>query len=150
MRTNNLHFRILLLLLFVISLTQAQEDRIVPLPIKRVGDSIIAPIPTNNIVFSDSLSNVSVETDSTKTKKKLLLTAIEYKAKDYVKLSQKDPNRTFIYVEVAFFKRWWDEQDDSTKDIVRHLVKNRQLEFINGGWCMNGEGLFASIRFLLL
>lgn len=52
----------------------------------------------------------------------------------------KNPNRTFIYVEIAFFKRWWDEQNDGTKTVVKKLVKNKQLEFINGGWSMNDEG----------
>lgn len=52
----------------------------------------------------------------------------------------KNTNRTFIYVEIAFFKRWWDEQNDETKTIVKKLVKNKQLEFINGGWSMNDEG----------
>ena len=31
---------------------------------------------------------------------------------------QKDENRTFIYVEMAFFTRWWKEQSDATKEIV--------------------------------
>lgn len=48
-------------------------------------------------------------------------------------------DRKFIYVEMAFFARWWNEQNNSTRDIVKDLVKRRQLEFINGGWCMNDE-----------
>ncbi len=40
---------------------------------------------------------------------------------------------------MAFFQRWWQEQTDSMKDIVRGLVASGQLEFINGGWCMNDE-----------
>lgn len=50
-----------------------------------------------------------------------------------------DPTKKFIYVEVGFFKMWWDEQNDETKDTVRELVKNGQLEFINGGYAMNDE-----------
>ncbi|XP_078577239.1 lysosomal alpha-mannosidase-like isoform X1 [Branchiostoma floridae x Branchiostoma japonicum] len=49
------------------------------------------------------------------------------------------PSRTFIYVEMAFFYRWWQEQDGDMRDRVRKLVSNGQLEFINGGWCMNDE-----------
>lgn len=45
----------------------------------------------------------------------------------------------FIYVEMAFFKRWWDEQNDEMKELVRGLVNRGQLEFINGGWSMNDE-----------
>ena len=40
----------------------------------------------------------------------------------------KDPNKTFIYVEIAFFKRWWEEQDDQMKEVVRNLVKSRLLQ----------------------
>jgi len=42
-------------------------------------------------------------------------------------------------VEIAFFERWWNEQTDEVKANVRTLVANGQLEFINGGWCMNDE-----------
>ena len=45
----------------------------------------------------------------------------------------------FIYVEIAFFWRWWQEQTDLMKEEVKKLVQNGQLEFINGGWCMNDE-----------
>ena len=45
----------------------------------------------------------------------------------------------FIFVEMAFFTRWWAEQTESMKDVVRSLVNNGRLEFINGGWCMNDE-----------
>ena len=34
---------------------------------------------------------------------------------------------------------WWDNQNDTTKDKVKELVKNQQLEFVNGGWAMNDE-----------
>ena len=39
---------------------------------------------------------------------------------------QKDDSRRFIYVEVAFFSRWWREQHD----IIRHRVK----ALVNAGW----------------
>lgn len=29
-----------------------------------------------------------------------------------------DPTKTFIYVEIAFFTRWWNEQPDDTKALV--------------------------------
>ena len=52
---------------------------------------------------------------------------------------QLNPERKFIYVEQAFFQRWWREQNDEVKSQVRALVANKQLEFINGGWCMHDE-----------
>ena len=42
-------------------------------------------------------------------------------------------------MEIAFFSRWWNEQSSETKNIVRMLVQERRLEFINGGWCMADE-----------
>ena len=51
----------------------------------------------------------------------------------------KDPKRHFIYVETGFFARWWDEQNDARRNVTRALVKNGQLEFINGAWCMHDE-----------
>jgi len=51
----------------------------------------------------------------------------------------KDPKRHFIYVETAFFARWWDEQPDARRNATKTLVANGQLEFINGAWCMHDE-----------
>eukprot|EP00123_Amoebidium_parasiticum_P018535 comp24234_c1_seq1/m.44725 comp24234_c1_seq1/g.44725 ORF comp24234_c1_seq1/g.44725 comp24234_c1_seq1/m.44725 type:complete len:1042 (-) comp24234_c1_seq1:530-3655(-) len=56
-----------------------------------------------------------------------------------------NPDRKFIYVEMAFFTRWWDEQEEGTRQIVRDLVRNGQLVFVNGGWAMNDE---ASVHYV--
>ncbi|KAK6912903.1 Glycoside hydrolase family 38, N-terminal domain [Dillenia turbinata] len=50
-----------------------------------------------------------------------------------------DPNRKFIYVEMAFFQRWWRQQSPVIKTKVNGLVNSGQLEFINGGMCMHDE-----------
>ncbi|KAI3727103.1 hypothetical protein L1987_66912 [Smallanthus sonchifolius] len=50
-----------------------------------------------------------------------------------------DKNRKFIYVEQAFFQRWWRDQSEATQAIVKRLVSSGQLEMINGGWCMHDE-----------
>ncbi|XP_031105302.1 probable alpha-mannosidase At5g13980 isoform X1 [Ipomoea triloba] len=50
-----------------------------------------------------------------------------------------DKNRKFIYVEQAFFQRWWRNQSPAMQSTVRELVNSGQLEFINGGWCMHDE-----------
>ena len=65
---------------------------------------------------------------------------VKYILDTVVQELQRDVRRTFIYVEVAFFARWWSEQSNATKDIVKKLVSSGQLEFVNGGWCMNDEG----------
>ncbi|OWF45656.1 lysosomal alpha-mannosidase-like [Mizuhopecten yessoensis] len=51
----------------------------------------------------------------------------------------RDPSKRFIYVEVAFFAKWWREQDNATRESVQNLVNQGRLEFILGGWCMNDE-----------
>lgn len=56
-----------------------------------------------------------------------------------------NPERKFIYVEQAFFQRWWRQQPDDVRSQVKYLVDNKQLEFINGGWSMHDE---ASTHFI--
>ncbi|KAA0171253.1 hypothetical protein FNF27_06372 [Cafeteria roenbergensis] len=51
----------------------------------------------------------------------------------------KDPNRRFLYIEQGFFQGWWREQDADTQAKWRKYVKNGQVEFANGGWCMHDE-----------
>ncbi|GAB5356636.1 hypothetical protein AAMO2058_000306400 [Amorphochlora amoebiformis] len=56
-----------------------------------------------------------------------------------VRALAEDPNRRFMYVEIGFFARWYDTQPQRIKNLTKKLVSNRQLEFINGGWCMHDE-----------
>nr|CAH0110923.1 unnamed protein product [Daphnia galeata] len=64
---------------------------------------------------------------------------VQYILDSVVEELQSNPERRFIYVEMAFFWQWWEEQSESTRDVVRDLVSQGRLEFINGGWCMNDE-----------
>ncbi|KAG5526953.1 hypothetical protein RHGRI_028029 [Rhododendron griersonianum] len=50
-----------------------------------------------------------------------------------------DKNRKFIYVEMAFFQRWWRQQSEVLKIKVKELISSGQLEFINGGMSMHDE-----------
>lgn len=50
-----------------------------------------------------------------------------------------DSRRTFIWCETSFFSRWWVDQDELTRDKVKRIVRNKQLEFVGGGWVMNDE-----------
>ena len=49
------------------------------------------------------------------------------------------PERKFVYVEQAYFQRWWRQQNEDIHNLTRHLVHSGQLEFANGGWCMHDE-----------
>lgn len=50
-----------------------------------------------------------------------------------------NPERKFTEVEIAFFKKWWDNQTAQKHEQVKGLVANGQLEFINAGWSMHDE-----------
>ncbi|GAU24694.1 hypothetical protein TSUD_323030 [Trifolium subterraneum] len=52
-----------------------------------------------------------------------------------------DKNRKFIYVEMAFFQRWWNDQSEVVQNVVKQLVSSGQLEFINGAMCMHDEAV---------
>lgn len=39
----------------------------------------------------------------------------------------------------SFFTRWWQEQREDTKDLVRKLVDQGQLDFVNGGYVQHDE-----------
>jgi hypothetical protein len=67
----------------------------------------------------------------------------KYKVNDIitnvVKALKKDPKRRFSQTEMYFFERWWSKQKDEVREDVKELVRNGQLEFINGGWTSNDE-----------
>jgi len=56
-----------------------------------------------------------------------------------------DRDKRFVYVEMSFFTKWWREQNEQMRSVVRRLVDEGRLEFINGGWCMNDE---ATVNYL--
>ena len=117
---SNKQYLLFLLFLFVgvISL-QAQEDKIVPLPIKAQKDTIIAPLfPVP--VMRDSVAADSLAIDSLNNKPPLLLDKITYKAKDYVKLSQKE-NKIYLYNEAEIY---YQDTELKAGIIIMDYVKN--------------------------
>ncbi|XP_051898632.1 alpha-mannosidase 2x isoform X1 [Pristis pectinata] len=52
---------------------------------------------------------------------------------------QEDPKRRFIWAEISFFSKWWDNIDTQKRAAVRRLAANGQLEFVTGGWVMTDE-----------
>ncbi|KAB5491491.1 putative LPS assembly protein LptD [Flagellimonas hadalis] len=97
----------------------AQENPIVPLPIQAVGDTLTAPlIPAD--FLKKTVATDSVETDTVPKKQPLLLDKIKYKAKDYVKLSQKD-NKIYLYDEAEIY---YQDTELKAGVIVMDYVKN--------------------------
>mmetsp|Transcript_22454 Transcript_22454/g.16951 ORF Transcript_22454/g.16951 Transcript_22454/m.16951 type:complete len:151 (-) Transcript_22454:1010-1462(-) len=52
---------------------------------------------------------------------------------------QLDSGRTFTQAEIYYFQRWYFEQDEKTRQIVKNLVAEGQIEFANGGWVAHDE-----------
>lgn len=52
---------------------------------------------------------------------------------------QVDPQRRFCWAEVAYIARWWDDQNATTKNIVRDLAQQKRIEFVEGGWSQSDE-----------
>ncbi|KAH0948863.1 hypothetical protein HN011_001273 [Eciton burchellii] len=50
-----------------------------------------------------------------------------------------DPSRRFIYVETAFFWKWWLRQNEKVQADVKMLINEGRLEIIGGAWSMNDE-----------
>ncbi|XP_040580756.2 LOW QUALITY PROTEIN: lysosomal alpha-mannosidase [Lepeophtheirus salmonis] len=73
------------------------------------------------------------------TKKDVTIASVQAILDSVVEALLEDKNRRFIYVEIAFFWRWWNEQSEHRKIEVEKLVNEGRLEFINGGWSMNDE-----------
>ncbi|BFZ17491.1 hypothetical protein BsWGS_20530 [Bradybaena similaris] len=46
----------------------------------------------------------------------------------------KDKSRRFIFVEMKYLARYWDEIDDRQRADILQLIKERRLEIISGGW----------------
>jgi alpha-mannosidase len=39
----------------------------------------------------------------------------------------------------SFFSRWWRNSDERTHNLVRKLVEQGQLDFVNGGYVQHDE-----------
>ena len=50
-----------------------------------------------------------------------------------------NPSRRFSYAEMSFLMRWWKLQDEATKKVVKKLVKEGRLDFVNGGYVQHDE-----------
>lgn len=117
---SNKHHLLFLLLLFVGTVSVfAQEDKIVPLPIKAYNDSIVAPLFPKPVV-KDTTATDSTKVDSLNSKQPLLLDKIKYKAKDSIILSQKD-QKIYLYNEAEIY---YQDTELKAGIIIMDYIKN--------------------------
>ncbi|MGI9551814.1 MAG: putative LPS assembly protein LptD, partial [Aurantibacter sp.] len=117
---SNKHRSLFVLLLVVGILSgRAQEGKNVPLPIKASQDSIMAPLLLKS-VERDAVERDSLQIDSTGGGPPLLLDKIKYKAKDYVRLSQKE-QKIYLYNEAEIY---YQDTELKAGIIVMDYIKN--------------------------
>lgn len=97
----------------------AQEDKVVPLPVKAITDTISAPVLLPE-TLNPSLKADSTLTDTTSKKQGVLLDKIRYKAKDYVRLSRKE-QKIYLYDEAEIY---YQDIELKAGVIVMDYVKN--------------------------
>ncbi|WP_209399665.1 putative LPS assembly protein LptD [Pseudozobellia sp. WGM2] len=119
MQSNKQLFLLLALLLVGTLSVTAQEDGIIPLPIKAESDTLVAPLFPGPIK-SNSTQKDSTAKDTLKRQPGLLLDKIKYKAKDYVKLSQKD-QKIYLYNEAEIY---YQDTELKAGIIIMDYVKN--------------------------
>lgn len=119
MQSNKHYLLFFLLLINSTFFLYAQEDKLVTLPIKAVSDSITAPL-FSLPVSKESIKRDSLALDSINKKPALLLDKITYKAKDYVKLSQKD-QKIYLYNEAEIH---YQDTELKAGIIIMDYIKN--------------------------
>ena len=75
---------------------------------------------------------------SVKGRKRINL-AVQYILDSVIVALDQNPDRRFIYVEIAFFWRWWNEQTDD--------VRNKVKQFVNEGKFMKSQAIFEILPF---
>ncbi len=119
LQSNKQYLLFIFLLIIGSGIGHAQEDKIVPLTIKVEQDTIFAPLLTEAELRKET-GNDSTEVDTTKTKPPLLLDVIKYKAKDYVRMSQKE-QKIYLYNEAEIL---YQDTELRAGIIVMDYVKN--------------------------
>ena len=122
LQSNKQHLLLILLLFSGISGLFGQEGKVITLPTQRISDSvkITATTDFSAIAIKDSTQTDSIPADSISKKETLLLDKIKYKAKDYVKLSQKD-QKIYLYNEAEIL---YQDTELKAGIIIMDYIKN--------------------------
>jgi len=47
--------------------------------------------------------------------------------------------RTFTISDIFFFNKWYNKIRETERNIIKELIKNKKINFVNGGWVMHDE-----------
>ncbi len=119
LQSNKQYVLFLILLYFGCLSLIAQEDKVIPLNIKVEKDTLSAPLYPQPVVIDNTVAD-SLAQDSLNQKPPLLLDKITYKAKDYVKLSQKE-NKIYLYNEAEIY---YQDTELKAGIIIMDYIKN--------------------------
>jgi len=65
-----------------------------------------------------------------KKKNSILFLEVQYIIDSVIIALDQNPNRRFIYVEIAYFWRWWNEQTDDIRQKVKGFVNEGKLHLM--------------------
>ena len=119
MQANKPPYLLLVLLVFIGLNLSAQEDQKKPLSIVPNNNEITAPLLTKSPFKEESVKD-STTTDSTETESSFLLDKIKYKAKDYVRINQKE-QKIYLYNEAEIY---YQDTELKAGVIILDYVKN--------------------------
>ncbi|MBT8211317.1 MAG: LPS-assembly protein LptD [Eudoraea sp.] len=102
MRSNKRPYLFIWLLIMGVCSIWAQEDRTKTLPIRAEQDTISPSKPSIPEAVQDTVKTDSVLSDTVPAKPALLLGKIQYKAKDYVRINQKE-QKIYLYNEAEIY-----------------------------------------------
>jgi len=54
----------------------------------------------------------------------IIYLAVQYILDSVIDALVENPDRRYIYVEMAFFWRWWNEQSEDIRNTVKQLVND--------------------------
>eukprot|EP00892_Ulva_mutabilis_P004205 jgi/Ulvmu1/2156/UM129_0016.1 len=107
----------------------------------RFGQCRAQPLRIHLVAHShdDSGWLKTVDQYYTGSEQKIQLAGVEYVLDTVVQCLNGSDNRTFSFAEIAFFSRWWAQQNQEIQSKVKALVSGGQLTFVNGGWVQHDE-----------
>ncbi len=138
MRSNRHPLLFLAILFLVAGIAGAQEDIARPLPIKPLGDTLSAPL-LPDLLAGTQMARDSTEGDSLSGGQGALLDRVEYKAKDYVRINQKE-KRIYLYNEAEIY---YQDTELKAGIIVLDYVNNE----VYAGRLKDSTGAYSQLPF---